>query len=87
MPTREELIASNRIEEEVRHSITATTLHHVSLSALIEAIGFDRENLSTGCLTGCYPLQIEGEKAKMRQVDFIDGTYQSKLVSFDAEGM
>jgi amidophosphoribosyltransferase len=85
MPTREELIASNRIEEEVRHSITATTLHHISLSALIEAIGFDRENLCTGCLTGCYPLQIEGEKAKMRQVEFIDGTYQSKLVLFNAE--
>ena len=32
MPTREELIASNRIEDEVRHSITATTLHHISLS-------------------------------------------------------
>ncbi|MCX6683660.1 MAG: amidophosphoribosyltransferase [Methanoregula sp.] len=61
MPTREELIANNRIEEQVRHSITATTLHHVSLPALIEAIGFDQENLCTGCLTGCYPLPIDGE--------------------------
>jgi amidophosphoribosyltransferase len=85
MPTREELIASNRIEDEVRHKITATTLHHISLGALIEAIGVDREDLCTGCLTGCYPLAIEGEHAKMRQVDFVESTYQAKLGSFDAE--
>ena len=48
MPTREELIASNQVEEEVRHSITATTLHHISIDALVEAIGFDRESLCTG---------------------------------------
>jgi amidophosphoribosyltransferase len=85
MPTREELIASNRVEAEVRHKITATTLHHVSLSALVEAIGIDREDLCTGCLTGCYPLDIEGEQAKTRQVDFVDATYQAKLGSFNAE--
>jgi amidophosphoribosyltransferase len=84
MPTREELIASNRVEEEVRHSITATTLHHISLDALVEAIGFDRESLCTGCLTGCYPLPIEGEKAKTCQINFVDGTVQSKLGSFEA---
>jgi len=84
MPTREELIASNRIEEEVRHNITATTLHHVSIGALIEAIGFDREDLCTGCLTGCYPLPIEGEKAKTCQINFLDGTFQSKLVTFES---
>jgi amidophosphoribosyltransferase len=84
MPTREELIASNRIEEEVRHSITATTLHHVSIGALIEAIGFDREDLCTGCLTGCYPLPIEGEKAKTCQINFVDETFQSKLVTFES---
>ena len=84
MPTREELIASNRNEEEVRHSITATTLHHISLDALVEAIGFDRESLCTGCLTACYPLPIEGERAKPCHVDFVDGTIQAKLGSFEA---
>jgi amidophosphoribosyltransferase len=84
MPTREELIASNKVEDEVRHSITATTLHHISLDALVEAIGFDRESLCTGCLTGCYPLPIEGEKAKTCQINFVDGTIQSKLGSFEA---
>ena len=57
------------------------------VAALIEAIGFERENLCTGCLTGCYPLQIDGEEAKMRQVDFVNGTYQSKLGSFDSDNI
>ena len=85
MPTREELIASNRIEEEVRHCITATSLHHISLEALVVAIGIGQEDLCTGCLTGCYPVQIDGEHAKSRHIDFIDGTYQSKLGTFEAE--
>ncbi|MCK9579927.1 MAG: amidophosphoribosyltransferase [Methanoregula sp.] len=79
MPTREELIAHNRNEEEVRKSITATTLHHISLDGLVEAIGFGRENLCTGCITGCYPVPIEGEHAKPCQVDFVDNTIQVKL--------
>jgi len=82
-PTREELIAHNRTEEEVRKSITATTLHHISLEALVEAIGFNGESLCTGCLTGCYPLPIDGEKAKACQINFTDGTIQSKLGSFE----
>ena len=84
MPTREELIASSRNEEEVRHKITATTLHHISLEALFEAIGIDREDLCTGCLTGCYPLAIDGEQAKTRQVEFMDATYQAKLGKFES---
>jgi len=84
MPTRQELIASDKIEEEVRHNITATSLHHISLDALIEAIGFSRDDLCTGCLTGCYPLPIQGETAKPRQVNFVDGTYQAKLGTFEA---
>jgi len=84
-PTREELIASDKIEEEVRCSITATSLHHVSLDALIEAIGCGKEQLCTGCLTGCYPLPIEGEMGKTPHVDFVAGTYQANLGSFETE--
>jgi amidophosphoribosyltransferase len=83
MPTREELIAHESIEEDVRQKITATTLHHVSLEALVSAIGMDKGDLCVGCLTGCYPLQIDGEEAHIRHVDFVNGTYQSKLLSFD----
>jgi amidophosphoribosyltransferase len=87
MPTRKELIASDKEEEEVRRCITANSLHHISLGALVKAIGFDREDLCTGCLTGCYPLPIEGEVANPRQVNFVDGTFQSRLESFEAESL
>jgi amidophosphoribosyltransferase len=82
MPTRAELIASTRPVDEVKDSIAATSLHHVSLEALVEAIGIDRENLCTGCLTGKYPLSIEGESCLSRNIDFVVGSYQAKLGSF-----
>jgi amidophosphoribosyltransferase len=82
MPTRQELIASTRPVEEVKESIAATSLHHVSLDALVKAIGIDREHLCTGCLTGKYPLFIEGESCLSRNIDFVVGSYQAKLGSF-----
>jgi len=86
MPTRGELIASNKAEEEVRHSITADSLHHISIEALVAAIGEERNNLCTGCLTGCYPVPIEGEQSHETVVDFVEGTYQSRLESFGGDG-
>jgi amidophosphoribosyltransferase len=83
MPTRQELIASDKEEEEVRKRITANSLHHISLDALMKAIGKDRTSLCTGCLTGCYPVPIKGEISEPSVIDFLDGTYQSKLEFFD----
>ena len=82
MPTRAELIASTRPVDEVKDSIAATSLHHVSLDALVRAIGIERENLCTGCLTGKYPISIEGESCLSRNIDFVVGSYQAKLGSF-----
>jgi amidophosphoribosyltransferase len=83
MPTREELIASQRDEDEVRRRITANSLHHISLEALVEAIGISRQDLCTGCLTGCYPVAIPGEESRSAGVDFLNGTYQTKLERFE----
>lgn len=82
MPTREELIAHRRDEEEVRRHITATSLHHVTIDALVESIGIGRENLCMGCLTGTYPVDIPGEISTPVTVDFLDGTYQTSLEKF-----
>ncbi|MGB4236149.1 MAG: amidophosphoribosyltransferase [Methanoregulaceae archaeon] len=82
MPTREELIASEREEEEVRKRITASSLHHISLDALVEAIGIPQRDLCTGCLTGCYPVPIPGEESHSAGIDFLSGTYQTKLERF-----
>jgi amidophosphoribosyltransferase len=83
MPTREELIASDKDGEEVRKRITANSLHHISLEALVESIGISRKNLCTGCLTGCYPVTITGEESRSTKVDFLDGTYQTQLELFE----
>ncbi len=85
MPTRAELIASNKENDAVRESIGATSLHHVSLDSLIDAIGMDRRDLCTGCLTGEYPLCIENERSSQRRIDFIAGSYQSELEVFEPE--
>lgn len=82
MPTREELIASCRSEEEVRESVTATSLHYISLEELVQAIGRDVNDLCTGCLNGCYPVAIEGEVDRSRHVDIVDDTLQLGLDSF-----
>jgi amidophosphoribosyltransferase len=85
MPTREELIANDKEEEEVRKRITATSLHHVSLDALVKAIGCGHNSLCTGCLTGCYPVPIKGEESEPFRIEFLDGTYQTKLERFEAD--
>jgi amidophosphoribosyltransferase len=85
MPTREELIASGKETQQVRESINATSLHHITLDALVQAIGLPREHLCTGCLTGGYPVAIEGEACLARIVDFVGGTYQTKLGAFREE--
>lgn len=83
IPTRQELIASDKNEEEVRGRITANSLHHISLEALVESIGIERKHLCTGCLTGCYPVSITGEQSQPPAIDFLDGTYQTKLELFE----
>jgi len=85
MPTREELIASDKVEEQVKRSITASSLHHISLKALVEAIGIKQDQLCTGCLTGCYPLPIDGEQGNKPEIDYVIGTYQANLESFKTE--
>jgi amidophosphoribosyltransferase len=84
MPTRAELIASDRGVEAVRESIAATSLTYIPLEDLVEVIGCGGQNLCTGCLTGCYPLSIDGEKSYHCVVDYVAGTRQSDLSTFRA---
>ena len=84
MPTRTELIASGKDIEAVRKSIGATSLTYIPLEDLVEAIGCGEQNLCTGCLTGCYPVEINGEKSCHSIVDYVAGTHQSDLSTFKA---
>ena len=61
MATREELIATDRSVEEVRETIGADSLEHISADAVAEAICKDRTELCMACITGEYPYDIDGE--------------------------
>lgn len=82
MPTRTELIANSRDVEAVRESIGATSLTYVPFGDLMGAIGCGERDLCTGCLTGCYPVEILGEKSCHCAVDYVAGTHQSNLSTF-----
>ncbi|MDU9375745.1 Amidophosphoribosyltransferase [Methanocorpusculaceae archaeon Sp1] len=71
-PTREELISHCKNVEDVRAAINATSLAHISLDGLVEAIGLPCNHLCTGCLTGKYPLAINGEEEDPREIEKID---------------
>ncbi|MDV0443327.1 amidophosphoribosyltransferase [Methanorbis rubei] len=71
-PTREELISHHKNVEGVRAAINATSLAHISLEGLVEAIGLPCNHLCTGCLTGKYPLAIDGEEEEPRCIEKID---------------
>ncbi len=79
MPTRAELIGSDKDVEEVRKSITATSLQYLSLPALIETIGIGKEHLCLGCLTGCYPVEIRDEMCDNRCITIVDRDFQTNL--------
>ncbi len=62
MKTREQLIAPGRTVEEIRERIGADSLAYVSIEGLVKSIGKDRKDLCLGCVSGEYPLRIEGER-------------------------
>ncbi|MGE5274677.1 MAG: amidophosphoribosyltransferase [Verrucomicrobiota bacterium] len=64
----DELIAASRSVEEVRESIGATSLAHISLAGLESATARPASSLCRACLTGDYPTRIPADRrlAKLR---------------------
>lgn len=62
MKTRDQFIATGKTVEEIRKIIGADSLAYISLKGLIKAIGINEDDLCLGCLTGIYPVKINGEK-------------------------
>ncbi len=72
MPTREELIASQKSVSEIETAIHAETLGYLSIDGLVEAIGIPASDLCLGCLTGVYPVEIPGEQCARKQLRLED---------------
>ena len=67
MTTRDQLIANGKTIEEIRKEINADSLGYISIDGLVKAIGIKKENLCLGCVTGEYPVKIEGEKYRFQE--------------------
>jgi amidophosphoribosyltransferase len=65
MSTRDQLVASNMSIAEIRDHIGADSLAYISKDGLYEALDLPERRLCTGCISGKYPVPVEGEK--MRQ--------------------
>ena len=62
MASRDELIAADRPVEAVEEEIGADSLAYLSVDAITDALGRDRDELCLGCVSGQYPYDIEGEE-------------------------
>jgi amidophosphoribosyltransferase len=60
MASRDELIAANSSVDEIREAIGADSLGYLSLDGLFRAIGHPRSQFCAACLTGSYPVPVNG---------------------------
>lgn len=68
-PTRQELIASSHIIEEIRKYITADTLAYLSLEGLKSVVP-NPENYCTACFDNKYPISFPVEKSDQLELIF-----------------
>ncbi|OUM99669.1 MAG: amidophosphoribosyltransferase [Firmicutes bacterium ZCTH02-B6] len=59
--SRKELIAAQRILEEIRDFIGADSLYYLSVEGLCQAVGVRPEGLCLACMTGVYPEPVPEE--------------------------
>ena len=66
LPDEDQLVAAGRSVEEVRAHIGATSLAHLSLEGLQEAVRRPETAVCRACLTGRYPTPVPRDTAKLR---------------------
>ncbi|HMK56927.1 MAG TPA: amidophosphoribosyltransferase [Dissulfurispiraceae bacterium] len=69
-PTRQELIASTHLVEEIRKYITADSLAYLSISGL-KGIVPNPENYCTACFDNKYPILFPREKSAQMELSFV----------------
>jgi amidophosphoribosyltransferase len=62
MKTRDQFIALNRSDEQISQDVGADSLAYLSIEGLVKSIGMPKKSLCLGCLTGEYPVKIDGER-------------------------
>lgn len=67
MKTREQFIANGREVRQITEKIGADTLGYLSVKGLIKAIALPEDRLCLGCLTGEYPVEVDGEELRRQE--------------------
>ncbi len=67
MKTREQFIANGRKVNQIGKKIGADSLGYLSIKGLIKAIALPEDRLCLGCLTGEYPVEVDGEKLRRQE--------------------
>ena len=65
MATREELIAANMTEDQIRNFIAADSLGYLSVKGLMKVVGGENGGFCDACFTGNYPVPIQLEMSKL----------------------
>ena len=73
MATYGELIGSKHSSEEITKIIGADALCYQSIEGFIKAIGFSRDQLCLGCITGKYPTPLAQKIADEMKKRFLEG--------------
>ncbi len=67
MTDRAQLIAADKTVPAIRETIGADSLGYLSIEGLLRATGYARHDLCLGCVTGEYPVDIEGETYRFQK--------------------
>jgi amidophosphoribosyltransferase len=62
MPTKKELIASEKKVEEIRQYLEVDSLGYLSIEGLLSVVPEPKENFCSACFNGDYPVEPFGEK-------------------------
>ena len=66
IPTKDELIASNKTVEEIRDYLGVDSLSYLSMDRLNACLGQDAPNFCSACFSGDYPIPIEDPMIKLK---------------------
>jgi amidophosphoribosyltransferase len=62
MPTKKELIASEKKVDDIRRYLEVDSLGYLSIEGLLSSMGETRSNFCAACFNGEYPVEPAGEK-------------------------
>ncbi|MFQ6030623.1 MAG: amidophosphoribosyltransferase, partial [Dehalococcoidia bacterium] len=65
MASRQELIAANKSEEEIREMTGADSLGFLSVAGLLKVVGGSQGGFCDACFTGNYPVPVQLEMTKL----------------------